>query len=98
MGPAFESQSGYNIKLIHMGKSTKGGDGFKKAHHGNLGVKPSKHLNRIEEEDAELNIKYDFEDYCGNCDNFGNPDICPFIHEVNEDSHWKDVGCNYFDD
>lgn len=78
-----------------MGKSNKSSEGFKKAHHGRLGEKPSKHLND-EELGTEVNEMYDFERYCVNCDNFKDPERCPF-YPTTEDTLWKEeLDCKYF--
>lgn len=71
-----------------MGKSTKNTEGFKKAHHGKLGEKANKHLS--------VTDRFDFERYCGNCDNFGNPETCPF-YPTSEDTMWKEeLDCKNF--
>ena len=78
-----------------MGKSVKKGDGFKRARHGNLGEKPSKHLNS-EELGTEVTDWFDFERYCGNCDNFGVPERCPF-YPTSEDTMWEEeLDCRNF--
>jgi hypothetical protein len=78
-----------------MKKNSKTVDGFKKIHHGNLGEKPSKHLNREELGDEVVN-DFDFERYCVNCDNFRDPERCPF-YPTTEDTLWKEeLDCKYF--
>ena len=81
--------------LLIMGKSVKKNEGFKKAHHGKLGEKPSKKPSN-----AELGIEAldnsDFERYCGNCDYFKDADYCPF-YPTTEDTLWKEeLGCENF--
>ena len=79
-----------------MGKSNKDVDGAKKkAHHGKLGQKASKHLN-YEELGPEVADRFDFERYCVNCDNFGDEERCPF-YPTTEDTMWKEeLDCKNF--
>lgn len=41
---------------------------------------------------------YAFEDYCSACDNFNNPDECPFYRRVDQFTEWKTIGCEDFID
>lgn len=41
-----------------------------------------------------------WEKMCGACDNFGNPETCPFYDQAEEDTEWdkpvfKQKGCNH---
>lgn len=47
-------------------------------------------------DDAEYIARLtDFENYCGNCDNFKTDD-CPFVEVVEENTKWKDINCKNF--
>lgn len=46
---------------------------------------------------------YEFENYCGSCDNFPyneHPEeaimLCPFRNIVTANTNWKSLGCKYF--
>ena len=79
-----------------MGKSVKKNEGgFKKAHHGKLGEKPSKKVKNDELGPGVID-RFDFERYCGNCDYFGDPEHCPF-YPTTPDTLWKEeLNCKNF--
>lgn len=79
-----------------MGKSNKDVDGSKKRlHHGKLGQKLSKRVSD-KEKGPDVVDRYDFERYCVNCDNFRNPETCPF-YPTSEDTMWKEeLDCKNF--
>lgn len=40
-----------------------------------------------------------FENLCSACDNFGDPERCPFYERAQADTFWKDeLGCTKFED
>lgn len=83
-----------------MGKTKRNETAYRKSHHANLGEKVSKRVFNEEEEleIAEATDSLDWERYCGNCDNFKNPVLCPF-YPTTEDTLWKEeLDCkNYWD-
>lgn len=65
--------------------------------------KANKSLSREDKEELEEHIElmenpYSFEDYCGACDRFGNPEECPFFEKVHSRTYWKSLKCIDFID
>lgn len=62
-----------------------------------------KNLIKTKEIEDIINPKYDpwdWENYCGNCDWFGDEKRCPYYNLVKNspDTRWRDIGCeNYWD-
>lgn len=62
-------------------------------------------INRPEEFDEETREQirrsqdpFDWENYCGSCDYFGNEKRCPYYNLVKNspDTRWEDIGCKNF--
>lgn len=61
----------------------------------------NKSLSKEDKEELEdaieaLNNPYSFEDYCGACRRFGEPDECPFFEKVHDHTRWADLRCEDF--
>lgn len=58
-------------------------------------------FTKEEQEDLDIAVEqmediYAFENYCGACDNFDDPDNCPFYNKVTFCTRWESIKCNKF--
>lgn len=58
------------------------------------------HTDEFDEETKEALKRecdpFDWENYCGNCDNFNDAEHCPRYGHVWPDTRWEDIGCKNF--
>lgn len=64
----------------------------------NLLTRPNEFDEDTKEEIKRREDPWDWENYCGNCDWFGDEKRCPFYNLVKNspETRWKDIGCENF--